>query len=153
MGSCYQFYRQQCKYYPYLTYYCISYCCFSLYCRNKNVTFYGVEVTDANPVLKVHAVFTSLLELYPAEIAQNENQLVRLHGNHFLCSPYKTESQKLVIKLPSSNVESFTKRSPHAIRGSNLHFGPYKDVAPFEVRRSLISWFVIYSYSILCLFF
>jgi oligosaccharyltransferase complex subunit alpha (ribophorin I) len=74
--------------------------------------------------------------MYPAEIAQNENQLVRLIGSHYFLSPYPTENQKLVVKLPSSSIESFTKLSPYAVRGSSIHFGPYKDIQPFEVENS-----------------
>ena len=40
--------------------------------RSGNVTSYTVFVSDTNPSLKVEAVFTDMLEPYPAEITQNE---------------------------------------------------------------------------------
>ena len=46
-------------------------------------------------------------------------------------SPYFTETQKTSVKLASSNVESFTKRSPSSLKGSTLSLGPYKDIKEF----------------------
>lgn len=100
---------------------------------NTNFTTFNVEVKGANPTLKVQAVFTSLLNPYPTEITQMESQLVKLEGSHFFYSPYPTVTQKSVYKLASATIESFSKLSPHSVRGSAVHFGPYKDVAAFEV--------------------
>lgn len=78
-------------------------------------------------------MFTNLLTPYPAEITQLENQYVRLDGNHYFLSPYETSTQKTVFKLASSNIESFSKLSPFSTRGSNIHFGPYKDISANSV--------------------
>lgn len=78
-------------------------------------------------------MFTSILKPYPTEITQAEQQLVLLTANHYYLTPYQTVSQKSVFKLASSSVESFTKVSPHSVRGSSIHFGPFQDVAPFKV--------------------
>jgi oligosaccharyltransferase complex subunit alpha (ribophorin I) len=94
---------------------------------------YSVQVSEPSPTLKVVGVFTSLLEPYPAEITQLENQFVRIKDSHYFYSPYKTETQRTTIKLASSTVESFTKLSPFSNKGSNLVFGPYKEIQPFEV--------------------
>jgi hypothetical protein len=99
----------------------------------ENHTIISVDVDEASPTLKVKAVFTNLLTPYPAEITQLENQYVRLNGNHYFLSPYETTTQKTVFKLASSNIESFSKLSPFSTRGSNIHFGPYKDIAAFSV--------------------
>ena len=40
-----------------------------------NYTVYAVQVNDATPTLKVEAVFTDVLEPYPAEITQSEGQV------------------------------------------------------------------------------
>jgi uncharacterized beta-barrel protein YwiB (DUF1934 family) len=44
----------------------------SLFIRSGNITTYTVFVSDTNPTMKVEAVFTDMLEPYPAEITQNE---------------------------------------------------------------------------------
>lgn len=107
-----------------------------LYSRRKgNFTEIVIKVQDSNPTIKVKGVFTSLLVPYPAEITQSEQQLVLLEANHYFLSPYETVSQKSVFKLASSSIESFTKISPHSVRGSSIHFGPFQSVPPVKVRR------------------
>jgi oligosaccharyltransferase complex subunit alpha (ribophorin I) len=100
---------------------------------NGNLTLYSVQVSDSSPSLKVEAIFTSMLEPYPAEITQNEGQLVRFTENHFFISPYKTETQKTTIKLASNGIESFTKLLPSSARGSTINYGPYKDILPYTI--------------------
>lgn len=102
--------------------------------HSANSSSFRVDVDEASFSLRVTAVFTDIFDMYPAEITQNENQLVRLKGSHFFVSPYHTETQKLVVKLPSSSIESFTKKAPFSMRGNSLHFGPYTNVEPFKVR-------------------
>lgn len=81
--------------------------------------------------LVVTSVYTKLLEPYPAEIAQNERQLVRYNGYQTTLSPYLTRTCTTKIKLPqSSRLESFTK-APKMTTGSNkLTYGPIKDIEP-----------------------
>eukprot|EP01038_Epipyxis_sp_PR26KG_P014596 gene14596-19602_t len=105
-----------------------------------NFSIYSVKVPESNPTLKILSVFTSSLEPYPAEIAQNENQLVRLRDSHYFYSPYKTETQKTTIKLASSSVESFTKLSPFTTKGSSLQFGSYKNIEPFEYSPLIVHY-------------
>jgi oligosaccharyltransferase complex subunit alpha (ribophorin I) len=95
-------------------------------------------VKDSSPALKVLAVFTSLLEPFPAEIRQDENQLVKYSDNHYFFSPYRTENQRTAYTLASTSIESYTKRPPSSVRGSSVVFGPYKDIAPFEVSPMII---------------
>ena len=93
--------------------------------ESGNHTIFAVAVNDANPTLKVEAIFTDMMEPYPAEITQGESQLVRFTDSHYFLSPYPTESQKTTVKLASSGIESFTKLAPHAAKGSTITFGPY----------------------------
>jgi len=105
--------------------------------RTGNYTIYGVTLPDdASAQLKIITVFTNLLEPFPAEITQLENQFIRLKNNHYFYSPYRTDSQKTTIKLSSSNVQSFTKLSPFSTKGSNIQFGPYENINPFSVSSS-----------------
>jgi oligosaccharyltransferase complex subunit alpha (ribophorin I) len=83
--------------------------------------------------LKIQAIFTNLLEPYPKEIYQKDNQLVRFIDSHYFLSPYKTITQKTTIKLATNQIESYTKLVPYSSRGSNIIFGSYKEIKPFEV--------------------
>ena len=66
---------------------------------------------------------------YPAEIAQNENQLVVYEGNAHLFSLYKTEKVKTTIKLASERVESYSKQpKPASISGRTVTYGAYKSI-------------------------
>lgn len=81
--------------------------------------------------LIVTSVFTKLLEPYPAEIYQNERQLVRYQGLQTTLSPYLTKTITTRIKLPqSSRLESFTKASKMTTSSNKLTYGPFKDVQP-----------------------
>lgn len=106
-----------------------------------------MPVTASSATLKVQAVFTSLLTPYPAEITQMENQLVQLHGSHYFFTPYATANQKSVVKLASSTIESFTKTPAHSVRGSSIHFGPFKDIEAFAVCYSMSQNFVYSVYN------
>lgn len=102
--------------------------------RDLNYTQYKVAVKESNPTLKVLAVFTDVLEPFPIEIRQEDDQLVKYTDNHYFISPYRTESQRTAYTLASTSIESYTKRPPSSVRGSSVVFGPYKDIAPYEVR-------------------
>lgn len=107
--------------------------------RTGNYTIYGVTLPDdASAQLKIITVFTNLLEPFPAEITQLENQFIRLKNSHYFYSPYRTDSQKTTIKLSSSSVQSFTKLSPFSTKGSNIQFGPYENINPFTVSYNYI---------------
>lgn len=105
---------------------------------------------ESSVTLKVQAVFTSILVPYPAEITQAENQLVRLDGNHYFLSPYKTTTQKSVYKLASSSIESYSKITPSSVRGSSINFGPFKDIQPFSVRPNYCCGVVWIAFNVSC---
>ena len=96
---------------------------------HKEYTKYIIFVDESNPTIRVKMILTDLLEPYPAEITQSDNQFVRLFDNHYFYSPYSTTSQKLVVKLASSTVESYTRLAPHVLKEA-LTFGPYKEIEP-----------------------
>jgi hypothetical protein len=120
-------------------------CSIFLYCScscfsysSGNHSAFHVDIDESSATLKIKAVFTDLLKPYPAEITQLDQQLVLFEGNHYFLSPYPTTSQKSVFKLASSNIESFTKLSPHSTRGGSIHFGPYQSIASFSVRGHIL---------------
>ncbi len=59
--------------------------------------------------------------------------MVQLFDTHYFLSPYKTETQKTIIKLASNNVESYTKLEPYSLKGSVLTLGSYNDIAPLTL--------------------
>jgi oligosaccharyltransferase complex subunit alpha (ribophorin I) len=88
--------------------------------------------------LKVKAVFTELLEMYPAKITQLEEQRVRLTDNHYVLSPYHTVSQKTTVKLASSAVESYTRLEPNSKKGERIVYGPYKEIPAMSMAPMVI---------------
>jgi oligosaccharyltransferase complex subunit alpha (ribophorin I) len=64
----------------------------------------------------------------PAEIRQEDNQLVKYFDTHTVTSIYPTTTQTSTFSLGVPNVESFSKKSPYAFSGTDLVFGPYTDV-------------------------
>ena len=60
------------------TYLCLT---FVYPLRSGNITIYSVIVGDQTPTMKIEAIFTDMLEPYPAEITQNEvimNRILKL---------------------------------------------------------------------------
>lgn len=41
------------------------------------------------------------------------------------------------MKLPGSNIESYTKQQPTSLSGSTLTYGPFADVPPYAVAPPL----------------
>lgn len=94
---------------------------------------YEVNLSGLNlkQPLVITSVYTKLLEPYPAEINQNERQMVRYEGLQTMLSPYLTKTITTKIKLPqSSRLESFTKASKLTTGTNKLTYGPFKDVQP-----------------------
>ena len=108
--------------------------------RNGNYTEYRIKLKDANPTIKIVTVLTEYLEAYPAEIFQNDRQLVKLVNSHYYYSLYPTGAQKTVFKLASSAVESYTRKVPHTSRGSTISLGPYLDVEPEAYSRCVVHY-------------
>lgn len=110
----------------------------------KHVGEYEVDLTgqDATkqPII-VTSVYTKLSEPYPAEISQNERQLVRYRGIQTSLSLYPTKTITTRIKLPSSSrLESFTKASKMTTGTNKLIYGPFKDVPANQAEPLIIHY-------------
>ncbi len=108
--------------------------------KNANYTSYRIKMDDANPTIKVVTVLTDYLEPYPKEIAQNDKQLMKLVNSHYYYSIYPTTAQKTVVKLASSNIETYTRKVPHTSRGAMISFGPYNDIEPESYSRCVVHY-------------
>jgi len=82
--------------------------------------------------ITVDTKFSHSLTPFPAEIRQSEKQLVKYSGNLYCYSPYQTLSQKTVVNLASSSVESYTKTKPVSKSDSSITYGPYEKKDPFS---------------------
>ncbi|KAL6074015.1 proteasome regulatory particle base subunit [Balamuthia mandrillaris] len=80
--------------------------------------------------LNVLYVFTHVLRPFPEKISQGEPQLVvyEQSGSHFFLSPYPSQSQKTVVKLPSGKTESHSEHPPTSVKGDTITYGPYQDL-------------------------
>ena len=106
---------------------------------NNNITSYSIKLDAIDNIkeplsLSIETVFTNILEPYPTEIKQLDNQYVKASETLYFFSPYTTDNQKTVIKLPENQdkVESYTKFPPSSLKGKTLTYGPYNDVKPFD---------------------
>jgi len=86
---------------------------------------------DSTSVI-VEVVLTHFLKPYPAKIAQSEKQQILFTGNLYFYSPYLVKSQKTIVKLSSSTIESHTKHKPVSVSDNVITYGPYKDVSPLQ---------------------
>eukprot|EP00850_Spirogloea_muscicola_P006245 SM000029S10540 [mRNA] locus=s29:725330:728234:+ [translate_table: standard] len=100
-----------------------------------NVSFWALALPEPlapGEKLSVEALvaITGVLEPFPAEIGQSDSQLVLFRDGHYALSPYPSERQSTLLRLPSAHVESFTPLPPHNNAGKELTFGPYDKVPP-----------------------
>uniref|UniRef100_A0A1D1ZGL5 Dolichyl-diphosphooligosaccharide--protein glycosyltransferase subunit 1 n=1 Tax=Anthurium amnicola TaxID=1678845 RepID=A0A1D1ZGL5_9ARAE len=82
--------------------------------------------------LEVLAVFTHLLKPFPEQISQADVQLVLFQDSAYSLSPYVVKIQTLGIRLPSPNVESFTKFQNSKLVDSEIKYGPYENLPAFS---------------------
>lgn len=81
---------------------------------------------------EVELTLFNLLRPYPDEITQTERQYVLFKGNHYYYSLYPTKQQTTVVSLASDKVESFSQLKPTSKSDSQITYGPYENVKPFE---------------------
>jgi len=96
------------------------------------VTLLAPLKKDEETSVTVEAVLTGFLKPYPAKIAQSEKQQVLFAGNLYFYSPYTVKSQKSIVKLASSTIESHTKQKPFTVSENTITYGPYKDISPLQ---------------------
>ncbi|CAH8258350.1 unnamed protein product [Arabidopsis lyrata] len=82
--------------------------------------------------LEVVAAFPNVLQPFPEKITQGEIHLVMLQESAQYLSPYAVESQSLSIKLPNARIESYTKLENTKLQGSELKYGPYKNLQSYS---------------------
>lgn len=85
---------------------------------------------DNSATFIVETVLSHILQPYPAKIAQSEKQQILYTGNLYFYSPYAVKTQKTIIKLSSSTIESHTKVKPYSVNDNVITYGPYKDSRP-----------------------
>ncbi|GBG79464.1 hypothetical protein CBR_g29610 [Chara braunii] len=105
---------------------------------SKGITFFAVSLpsplkSGGSLTLEIHCVFTRLLEPYPAEISQQDPQLVLYHDNHYFLSVYPTKTQVTKVSLFSPGVESYTKEEPTRKRDNEITYGFYHNTQPLAI--------------------
>ncbi|KAK9053408.1 hypothetical protein SSX86_030042 [Deinandra increscens subsp. villosa] len=78
--------------------------------------------------MDVLAVFTHSLRPFPEKITQAEPQLFLFQDSAHFTSPYNVKVQSLTVKLPSENVESYTKLENSKFSGSEIKYGPFENL-------------------------
>ncbi|KAJ9546020.1 hypothetical protein OSB04_025727 [Centaurea solstitialis] len=78
--------------------------------------------------LEALAVFTHLLQPFPEKITQAEAQLFVFQDSAHFLSPYNVKIQSVTVKLPSENVESYSKLENTKFSGSEIKYGPYENL-------------------------
>uniref|UniRef100_A0A023FPR2 Dolichyl-diphosphooligosaccharide--protein glycosyltransferase subunit 1 n=1 Tax=Amblyomma cajennense TaxID=34607 RepID=A0A023FPR2_AMBCJ len=81
--------------------------------------------------LVVETTFSHLITPHPTHITQAERQLTLYQGNHYLLSPYVTETQVTRVSLPSPKLESFSKLKPVTHSDNLITYGPYEQIKPY----------------------
>ncbi|OMO90586.1 Ribophorin I [Corchorus capsularis] len=80
----------------------------------------------------VLAVFTHALRPIPEQITQGDRQLVVFQESAYYLSPYAVKVQSLSVKLPDSDIESFTKLEKTTHQGSEIKYGIYENLPAYS---------------------
>lgn len=88
--------------------------------------------------IDVLAVFTHTLRPLPEKITQSEPQLFVFQETAHFTSPYKVKSQSMTVKLPTENVESYSKLENTKFSNSEIKYGPYESIPPFSYSPVII---------------
>ena len=88
----------------------------------------------------VKAVFPGVVSPYPAQITQNEKQLVQFTGNHYVLSPYKTDTQTTTVQVANKNIESMTRLQPASVSEDKVKYGPYDNVAALRADEMVLHY-------------
>lgn len=84
-----------------------------------------------NGSLRLTHVLASIVIPTPATLPQSGIQTATLQLDPYVTLPYDVQKQVTVLKLGSSNIESYDRSpAPDALEagGSSIRFGPYSDV-------------------------
>ena len=79
----------------------------------------------ATVTIVVETVYSNVMLPLPREIMQDDSQLVKYTANLYHFSPYETNTEVIVVKLASKNVESFSQIKPVSIKESKITYGPF----------------------------
>lgn len=110
-----------------------------------NLTSYSVSFPNELKqgelfTLEVLSVFTHLLEPFPEEISQADDQLVLFQDSAVYLSPYEVLAQSLTLKMPSQRVESYTKLQNSKLVDSEIRYGPYENVKSFSYNPIVVHY-------------
>jgi len=83
--------------------------------------------------VRVRTTFTHTLTPLPAEIAQEQPQLVLYKGNLYAYAAYPSDKQVLQIKLATAHIESYTKHKTSSVHEDTVSYGPLENVAALSV--------------------
>ena len=89
-------------------------------------------------IVNVEAIFSHVLEPFPAKIGQSEKQLVVFEGNTYIYAPYEVKEQTTTVKLSSSTIESYSRLKPSKSSDNTITYGPYKNTKPYKTHEMRI---------------
>eukprot|EP00270_Netrium_digitus_P003672 TRINITY_DN1433_c0_g1_i1.p1 TRINITY_DN1433_c0_g1~~TRINITY_DN1433_c0_g1_i1.p1 ORF type:complete len:617 (+),score=210.95 TRINITY_DN1433_c0_g1_i1:73-1923(+) len=103
--------------------------------RFSNVSFFSIafrkplkQKQRAN--VELFFVLLGLVQPHPAEILQSEPQLVQYFDSHYVLLPYPVYFQTSSLRLPSQQLESYTKLAPSRVQDGEVKLGPYENIEP-----------------------
>ncbi|XP_038715211.1 dolichyl-diphosphooligosaccharide--protein glycosyltransferase subunit 1A [Tripterygium wilfordii] len=105
--------------------------------KPQGLNFYSVSlqkelVKGDSLTLDVLAVFSQALQPFPEKITQAEVQLGLFQESAHYLSPYVVKVQSLIVKLPDTRIEFYTKLDNTKIHGSEIKYGPYENLPPYS---------------------
>jgi oligosaccharyltransferase complex subunit alpha (ribophorin I) len=102
----------------------------------RDTVYYKVDLSphratkDEEFDLKIVFVLTRTMKPLPEFITQSEPQLVVYRDSHYWLSPYKTALMWSEVKMPSPQIENYSKLPPTQVKGNTIQYGPYENVPP-----------------------
>lgn len=99
----------------------------------NSIRYYKVSLSrpltpGENLGLAIEATYTSSVVPRPKSVSQQDTQFFAWQGNKYAWSLYETVKQKTKIKMPNSNIKTFTTDSEYSTKSANIiTYGNYEN--------------------------
>lgn len=104
-------------------------------CELYSIEFPSTVRSGENVRFTLHTVYTRTVTPYPAQITHGDNQLVLYTDSVIVYSLYPTRTQQSLYKLPSTKVESYTKRVAGVsskVSGADVQYNNIKNIGSLD---------------------
>ncbi|KXZ52725.1 hypothetical protein GPECTOR_8g119 [Gonium pectorale] len=100
-------------------------------CHSVKLTLAAGDVATVT----VNAVLAKAQVPFPAEVTQQDPQLMLYKDNVYVLSPYQVSAQTTEVVTPTSNIKSYTEEKPVSKTDKKIKYGKYDLIKPWTTKQ------------------